>query len=189
MSARVGRPLGPRPVPAPCKAAAMPVHGPCSPVETPLPAPPPGPWDQASDTERARALTRLAAVDRSDALAATGMFRRASDALAATEAGFSTSSVAGWRRRLKGVAASARAAALLDGPRSGRPSRSWSAPGAAILWTHFLTDYLRLERPGATAVWRRTARIAVARGWPMPPLAAFMRGWGGRCRCRRGSRP
>ena len=148
---------------------------PCSPVETPLPAPPPGPWDQASDTERARALTRLAAVDRSDALAATGMFRRASDALAATEAGFSTSSVAGWRRRLKGVAASARAAALLDGPRSGRPSRSWSAPGAAILWTHFLTDYLRLERPGATAVWRRTARIAVARGWPMPPLAAFMR--------------
>ena len=167
------------PVQLPCKAAAAPVQEPCTPAETPLPAPASAPlptsWDQASDMERARALMRLAAVERSQALFASGLARVDADAKAAEEAGVSTSSVSGWRRRAKGADASDRAAALLDGARSGRPSRAWSSDGAEILWTHFLTDYLRLERPEATAAWRRTARIAGAKGWTMPPLAAFMR--------------
>ena len=168
----------------PCKPAAKPVQEPCSPVEkgdkvapvqTPEPAVPCCPWDQASETERARALMRLAAVERSQALFASGLVRAEADAKAAEEAGVSTSSVSGWRRRAKGTDASDRAAALLDAARSGRPTQAWSSDGAEILWTHFLTDYLRLERPEATAAWRRTRRIAGAKGWMMPPLAAFMR--------------
>ena len=163
----------------PCKAAATPVQEPCTPAETPLSAPAcgptPGSWDQSSEAERTRALMRLAAVERSQALFASGLARAEADAKAAEEAGVSTSSVSGWRRRAKGADASTRAVALLDGARSGRPSQAWSSDGAQILWTHFLTDYLRLERPEATAVWRRTARIAGAKGWTMPPLAAFVR--------------
>jgi len=173
------------PAQPPCKAAAAPVQEPCSPVETPFPGPSPAsalpsaqmltPWDEASDTERARALMRFAAVERAEALFASGLVRVEADAKAAGEAGVSTSSVAGWRRRARGADACDRAAALLDGVRSGRPMRAWSSDGAEILWTHFLTDYLRLERPEATASWRRTQRIAGAKGWTMPPLAAFLR--------------
>jgi len=145
----------------------------------PAAALPPGPgptaWDQASDIERARALMRLAAVERSETLFASGLARADADAGAAEEAGVSTSSVAGWRRRVREADASTRAAALLDGSRSGRPRQAWSSDGAEILWTHFLTDYLRLERPEATAAWRRTQRIAASKGWTMPPLAAFVR--------------
>ena len=168
------------PVQLPCKAAATPVQEPCKadiplPTAAPTSAPMPTSWDQSSEAERTRALMRLAAVDRAEALLASGLARVEADAKAAEEAGVSTSSVSGWRRRAKGADASDRAAALLDGARSGRPSQAWSSDGAEILWTHFLTDYLRLERPEATAAWRRTARIAGAKGWTMPPLAAFMR--------------
>ena len=188
MIARVARPG--TAAPGPCDTDAAPVHGPnkadAAPVQTPCTPPEaspepvqdpvaPGPWERASDTERDRALFRLSVVARSDALVASGMARGPADARAGKEAGVSASSVSGWRRRLRGVAAGARAAALLDGGRTGRPGRDWSDPGLDALWGHFVTDYLRLERPDATACWRRVRHIALSRGLDMPPLEAFLR--------------
>jgi len=163
-------------------AAASPDHGACNGDDAALQAPCTGPatsrpsaWDRATDAARARALERLAAVDRSDGGKASGLSRAEADAIAGIEVGVSASAVAAWRRRLKGVAAEGRAAALLDAPREGRPRREWSGPGAEALWVHFLTDYLRPEAPPASASWGHARRIADHKGWTMPPYRAFLR--------------
>ncbi len=155
-----------------CTAGEPVVQDPCNAVETRLAV---SLWDRATDSQRARALERLAAVERSDACVAAGLSRAEADAIAAAEAGVSASALTGWRRRLRGIASEARAAALLDAPREGRPRRDWSGPGAEALWAHFLTDYLRPERPEATASWGRAGRIAKHHGWAVPPYKAFLR--------------
>ncbi len=156
---------------APCNGDALALQAPCTDPEPAAPSP----WDRATDGQRARALERLAAVERSDAGKAAGLSRTEADAIAAVETGVSASALTGWRRRLRGIASEARAAALLDAPREGRPRRDWSGPGAEALWAHFLTDYLRPERPEATASWGRARRIAKHHGWAVPPYKAFLR--------------
>ncbi|MYH38006.1 MAG: hypothetical protein F4160_14550 [Rhodospirillaceae bacterium] len=150
-----------------------------------LPAPAPfapanDPVAAATTAQVERAVRRLAAVDRAEALAAQGMFRPAADAAAGAEIGVSGRTVALWRKSIRGVAPEGnRIAALLDAARSGRPRKrgreGWDGEGKAVLWDLWKTDYLREEAPPAAAVYRRLAAIAAHRGFTLPTIDAFKR--------------
>lgn len=134
----------------------------------------PGPWFQATDKQRDRATARLRVVERAEALVLGGVPRMRADALAAEEAGVSASTLARWRKLVRGAAQPA--AALLDQPGRGRRGRDWESPELAELWRLWCSDYLRPERPDASACWRRLAAVAAARGWQPPPnIKAFLR--------------
>ena len=82
-----------------------------------------GAWSFAMEAEREQATQRLAAIERSNALASEGKPRAEADAIAGKEAGASASAVGTWRGRIKGIASpAAQKEALLDRPRTGRPS-------------------------------------------------------------------
>ncbi|MYK59880.1 MAG: hypothetical protein F4027_15255 [Rhodospirillaceae bacterium] len=140
-------------------------------------APANDPVAAATAAQVERAARRLAAVDRAEALAATGMYRDAADAAAGAEYGFSGRSVERWRSKVHGRPD--RLAALLDAPGRGRKRKrgpeGWDGETAAALWELWRTDYLREEAPPAAAVWRRLAAVAADRGWPLPTLKAFER--------------
>ena len=131
--------------------------------------------ETATGANRARALMRLRAVERSDALRADGWLRADADATAAEEAGVSVSAVGSWRKRVKGLGGGRRVEALLDALKCGRPRNKWSGTGAEALWQLWRTDWLREEAPDAAAVHRRIAAVAEAKGWNLPGLDAFRR--------------
>ena len=79
-------------------------------------------WGTASDADRDQARARLSAVCRSEALSDGGMSRTDADRCAAREHRVSAKSIGKWRRRVRGLPAGERVAALLDGKRTGRPS-------------------------------------------------------------------
>ena len=80
-----------------------------------------GAWERASEAQRAVAVSRFAAVRRSDTLHAGGLSRADADATAAGEAAASHKSVRRWRARVRGLAPGDRLAALLDRNPTGRP--------------------------------------------------------------------
>lgn len=80
-------------------------------------------WGRASEAERDQARARLATVRRAEKLVAIGFSRLEADRAAASEAGVSAASVGAWRRKVRDLPEGARVPALLDAPRSGRPSR------------------------------------------------------------------
>ena len=80
-------------------------------------------WERASDEERERARVRLAAVRHAEDLIAGGAKRGDADAAAGAEAGYSPWAVRKWRGKAAGLPEEARAAALLDARRTGRPSK------------------------------------------------------------------
>ncbi len=82
-----------------------------------------GAWGRASEAERDQARARLATVRRAEELVAIGFSRLEADRAAASEAGVSAASVGAWRRKVRDLPEGARVPALLDAPRSGRPSR------------------------------------------------------------------
>ena len=84
-------------------------------------------WSSAGEAEREAALARLAAVRRSEDLAAVGFAQLQADRAAAFEAGVAPDTVGNWRRRVKGLNIGERAAALLDRPRPGRPPKMTGA--------------------------------------------------------------
>ena len=79
-------------------------------------------WDRAAEPERERARARLAAVQRAEDAIALGIPRLAADRQAAEEACVAASVVGNWRRKVRRLPEGARVAALLDAPRTGRPS-------------------------------------------------------------------
>ena len=81
-----------------------------------------GAWERASETAHAVALSRLEAVRRSDALHASGSARAEADVTAAAEVDASPKSVRRWRATVRDVPPGERLAALMDRPRTGRPS-------------------------------------------------------------------
>ncbi len=132
-------------------------------------------WNAATDAQRERAVKRLRAVERSEALAAEGIMRAEADGIAALECGASKSAVATWRRRARGAGRGDRLRTLLDAPGRGRPRAEWTGTAAETLWTLWRTDWLREEAPDAAAAHRRVEAVAQARGWECPPLQAFTR--------------
>lgn len=96
-----------------------PSRGQCTPAATPDHW---AAWEGASEAEQDQARSRLAAVRLSDDLVAAGLARAVADRRAAGEAGVSLSTVAAWRRRVRGLPEEVWVAALVDGVRTGRPS-------------------------------------------------------------------
>ena len=82
-------------------------------------------WERASDEERERARSRLAAVRHAEDLIAGGVKRREADAAAAAEAGTSARAVGRWRRK---------ASRLPEGTASPRCSPA-SRPAGPPRWT------------------------------------------------------
>ena len=133
------------------------------------------PWEAATDTQRERALDRLNICERSDALFIEGGSRAEADKIAATAGRVSVQSVRNWRAAIRSRSSrQSRLEALIDRPRPGRPRREWDAPGNEELWIAWVTDYLRLEAPDATACYRRAQAIAAQRDWDLPPVSAFI---------------
>ncbi len=82
-----------------------------------------GASEPATEAQREQATQRLAVIERSDALKSEGKSRAEADAIAGKEAGVSASAVGAWRGKVKGIANPiARQEALLDRPRTGRPT-------------------------------------------------------------------
>lgn len=118
----------------PFGTVSTPMNDACAGVETPVQAlaatsastatpasaqssdPTPSAWDCASEGMRELARRRLAAVIRSDTLHGAGAKRADADRAAGEEFAASVSAVAIWRRRVAGLEAGARVAALLDAP-------------------------------------------------------------------------
>lgn len=103
-----------------CTGDAVLLHAPDIAPETPDFA---SAWGRASEAERDQARTRLAIVRRAEELVEIGFSRLEADRAAASEAGISAASVGGWRRKVRDLPEGARVSALLDAPRSGRPSK------------------------------------------------------------------
>lgn len=121
----------------------------------------------ASGAARDKALVRVRAVERAESLIAAGLSPRQADTAAAEEAGVQRAAVMRWRKR------AASGDALLAGAGTGRPPRAWATPGADEAFRIWCRDYLRLERPGAAACWRRVSAIARQRGWTLPGEKTF----------------
>ena len=122
----------------PCTGDATAVHAPCN-IPSRDTATDVAAWQRASEDDRERARARLRVVRRAEALVADGCGQGEANATAATEAGVSVSSVAGWRRRVRGLSPETRVRALLEGARSGRPSIvagnvAWQETLEALVW-------------------------------------------------------
>ena len=134
----------------------------------------------ATDAQRARALGRIWACERSDELVAAGCRRADADAQAAREAVeqgrlkcASKRSLEQWRPKLRDAPAGRGLAVLLDLPRSGRPAGPWRGTGR--VYPLFCSAWLRLSKPTAAQSWRAVRKIAAAKGWRMPPVDACLR--------------
>ena len=79
-------------------------------------------WAAATEAQREQAAKRLAAVERSNALAREAKPRLDADAIAAKEAGVSAATVGSWRRKVQGLQPDTRKQALLDRHSPGAPS-------------------------------------------------------------------
>ena len=134
-----------------------------------------GPLERATHAQRERAARRLQACERSDELVQRGLRRAEADRQAGKELGASANAVGRWRAAIRDLPPGERLTRLLDAPKSGRPRGGWDDPGAAELWRHWCSDYLREEAPDAAAVHRRLKRIAHDRGWEIPGVKAFLR--------------
>ena len=115
----------------------------------------------ATDDARARALVRTRAVARAEALIAAGLSAHQADTQAASEAGVRRAAVMRWRRRVADTG-------LVESKSTGRPTSAWATPGADEAFRIWCRDYLRREKPGAAACWRRTAELAGVRGLTIP---------------------
>ena len=79
-------------------------------------------WNAATEGQREQAAKRLAAVERSNALAREGTPRLDADRAAAAEAGVTPGAVGDWRRKVKDLPEDEHRVALLGRKRTGRPS-------------------------------------------------------------------
>ena len=133
------------------------------------------PIAQATDRQRAKAAKRSRAVAFARELMERGAGRCEAARIAGAELGASRDSVLRWMDRAS--ASDGAVAALLDGRCNGpgRPPIAWNAPGAEQAFAIWRQDYMRLEKPGATACWRRLVKIAGVRGWAIPNVKTFLR--------------
>ena len=123
--------------------------------------------EPASETQRAIAESRLAAVRTSDALRAQGFARADADAIAAVDANASPKSVRRWRARVRGLAPGERLAALMDRPRSGRPPLIEGAMSETLV--------ALLYRFGEHLTARHAHRTLIARFGRAPALPTVRR--------------
>ena len=126
-------------------------------------------WEQLSESRRARAEAKLAALDAAVSIRdREGIPMRAACERAAGR--WSASALLAAWRRVRGLPRHRRVMALAD-RRTGRTARSECDPSA---WEFFKADYLRLERPSAASCHRRLLRVAERQSWDVPASPAAL---------------
>ena len=96
---------------------------------------------------------------------------------AAAAAGVTAATLRRWLARAARAAGGGQAetAGLVDRRRTGRPPVAWATLGAADAWVLWRAAYLRPEAPTAAGCWETVRRVAVLRGWRIPPVQTFLR--------------
>lgn len=128
-------------------------------------------YERKHEGAKAEAQRRLHAVHSVERLIAEGAKKLDAYTAVAAELSESVSTIRRWLRLVQSLHRSDYLAALA--PR--HVGRTVLAEYSEEVWELFKADYLRLERPPATACYERVARIAAARGWVMPSRATLQR--------------
>lgn len=118
--------------------------------------------DRAKETARAR----LRALDEAERLAATGITLKLAVAQVARAQAIGASTIWRWLSLVEGVAQEDRLAYLA--PRHGRAASRTTGAVDPRFFDQLKGDFLRLAQPSFTASYRRTERVAKAKGWPVP---------------------
>lgn len=131
-------------------------------------------WDQfarLTDKQKREAERRAAAL-RAVADLATQLPKRRSIEEIAKQYGVGAASLCRWEQKTAGYDSHDWPAVLARKPRQTPSRRAEIDPRA---WQLFKADYLRLERPAASACYDRLTRIAQAEGFSVPSLKALQR--------------
>ena len=126
---------------------------------------------RVGDGIKQRTRERLEAVQAVEDLIAAGVKKSTAKKQIADLHGVSVWALSDWIRKVAKHHTTDRLPALLPGYVGCTPYREIS-PGA---WDFFLGDYLRLERPAASACYERLLRVAPAKDWTIPSLKTFLR--------------
>lgn len=124
-------------------------------------------FEALSDKAREKARARLEVLDAVGTLEASGQTRHSAVETAAVIHGVSARSIWNWLELVKAIRRDDRLAYLAPRHRTAqrKVDRAECSPEA---WDHFLADFLRLERPSLTTVYRRIDRLAAQNGWTWP---------------------
>lgn len=128
-------------------------------------------FERATQKARDEAARRLDAVNQAQALMRLGTYVNAACAEVAGRFGCSLQSVRLWYYRVADCPRTDWLALLV--PRQVGNTRTIEIPAAA--WDAFKADYLRPERPAASACYERLQRRAEAEAWALPSCKTFLR--------------
>jgi hypothetical protein len=129
-------------------------------------------FERLSDVARADAQFRFDALCKIDRLVREGAGRTAAAAQVAAEIDVTAATVWNWARTVKDVPVADWLPHLAPRKRGGGGERAAIDPD---LWATLTSDYLRLSRPSWQMSYRRTKRIADARGLAMPSVVTLWR--------------
>jgi len=128
-------------------------------------------FERRPQTIKARAVRRLQTVLAVEQLIGGGHSKGEAVRAVAQQTGVSVATLQRYRQRTKGVDPGDWLPILA--PRyAGRVASAEIPPPA---WETFKSDYLRLERPAASACYDRLQRLAEKEGWPLPSYSTFLR--------------
>ena len=128
-------------------------------------------YGRKTNSQRAVADKRLAALDTVVALVASGVGKSRAIEQVAEETGINRATLYRWYERVRAHHRTEWAALLLPRHTGNRTSAECS-PEA---WDYFKADYLSLEQPASTACYSRLKALAAERGWTTPSLATLQR--------------
>lgn len=128
-------------------------------------------FDQQSAKVKAKAQRKLEVLETVQLLIEAGSTKSAAVAAASDQHGVGASTIHTWFNLVEGIPRPDWLVALADRHKGGGAE----AEIHPDLWQAFKSDYLRLERPTLTSVYRRVGRIARQMGLSMPHERTFRR--------------
>ncbi len=131
-------------------------------------------FDRVSDALKEVGKQRAALLLQWERLVANGVKVREAFQAVGQTSGTPWRTIEGWYQTAPGVRRYRRddwVAALVPG----YTGRVATAECSEEAWEYFKADYLRLERPAATACYRRLGRAAADKGWTVPSLVTLTR--------------
>ena len=128
-------------------------------------------FERQTDEQRERALNRLQAIQTALLLIDAGVGREQAFKQAAEQHDYHFTSLYRWYQRIQPMPKSDWAAGLQDRYKGAKPKAEFPADSFDL----FKADYLRQERPNATACYHRLQRIATQHSWILPSIDSFER--------------
>ena len=128
-------------------------------------------YEKKPEAQKAKAKTKLQALQTAQALIDNGIQVTKAMATAATANGIDKATLYRWHKSVKQYDRQDWLAALVPG----YTGRTATAECSTEAWDMFKADYLRLEKPTASAVYYRLKRAANEHGWKIPTLRTLER--------------